>query len=327
MSTRSLMIGAFLVEPDMGGVMRAVDLFAGWGGLTLGSQQAGVPVVWAANHWPLAVQTHQLNHPTAQHVCQDLRQADWTQLPEYEVLLAAPACQGHSTASQPRRRAYHDALRATAMAVIDCADITMPRACVIENVSAFTQWRLYDWWREGLERLGYQLDVRYVTASHFGVAQRRRRLFIIATRPGVRVHDLVPSLEEPPFEPLLETAVPDHLWTPVAKAPAGVRRRIERSAERHGRRFLTQHTTDHYGVPLHEPIRTITTAPSHWNLVDGDHYRALTGRELARGMGFPDTFTWPETATAAEVTKGLGNSVCPPVGRVVVEAVAHALAA
>lgn len=307
--------------------MRAVDLFAGWGGLTLGAEQANVPVLWSANHWPLAVATHQLNHPQTQHVCQDLKQADWTTLPAYDLLLAAPACQGHSPASQPRRRLYHDALRATAMAVIDCADVTQPAALVVENVPAFTKWRLFDWWCDGLRKLGYQLDVRFLTASHFGVAQRRTRMFILATRPGVHVPALTPSATEPPFAPLLETTVPDRLWTPVAAAPPAVRARIARSALRHGPTFLSQHTSDHHGVPLHEPIRTITTAPSHWNLVDGDRYRALTGRELARGMGFPDSYHWPATASAADVTKGLGNSVCPPVARAVVEAVAEAVAA
>lgn len=309
--------------------MRAVDLFAGWGGLTLGAQQAGVDVVWSANHWPLAVATHQLNHPETQHVCQDLRQADWTTLPQFDILAGAPACQGHSTASQPKRRAYHDALRATAMAIVDCADVTEPRAIVVENVPAFTQWRLFGWWCEGLTRLGYDLDIRTVTASHFGVPQRRTRLFILATRRGVRVGPLHPTTAgaEPAFGPLLQADLPDSAWTRVQDATPNVRSRIERSAARHGPRFLTQHTTDHHGVPLTEPIRTITTAANHWNLVDGDRYRALTGRELARGMGFPDTFVWPATATVAEVTRGIGNAVCPPVARVVVGAVAEAIAA
>lgn len=305
--------------------MQAVDLFAGWGGLTLGAEQAGVHVAWSANHWPLAVRTHAMNHPNTEHVCQDLRQADWTKLPPHELLLSAPSCQGHSPASQPKRRAYHDALRATAMAVIDCADVTEPKAIIVENVPAFTSWRLYPWWCDGLRKLGYQLDERIVVASQHGVAQRRRRLFVIATRPGVRVPPFVTSDVEPAFEPLLDPTVPDSAWTPVARATPNVRARIERSARRHGPRFLTQHTSDHHGVPLHEPIRTITTATHHWNLVDGDRYRALTGRELARGMGFPDTFTWPADASVADVTKGLGNAVCPPVARVVVGATADAI--
>lgn len=305
-----------------------MDLFAGWGGFTLGAQHAGVPVVWAANHWDLAVQTHSLNHPRTQHALQDLRQADWTTLPRYDLLLASPACQGHSTASQPRRRAYHDALRATAMAVVDCADVTEPKAIIVENVPAFTRWRLFDWWCDGLVRLGYQLDLRMVTASHHGVAQRRRRLFILATRPGVTVGPLSTDTrgQEPAIGPLLHTGVPEESWRPVAAATPGVQARVAEGRARHGRQFLTQHTTGHPGVPLDEPIRTITTAPNHWNLVDGDRYRPLTGRELARAMGFPDTFVWPEHASTADVTKGIGNAVCPPVARDVVAAVVDAVA-
>lgn len=308
--------------------MRSIDLFAGWGGLTAGATAAGVDVVWAANHWPLAVETHALNHPDTIHECQDLRQADWTRLPQYDLLLAAPACQGHSTASQPRRRHYHDALRATAMAVVDCADVTEPAAIIVENVPAFTRWRLYPWWCDGLEQLGYQLDIRTLTASRFGVPQRRKRLFIIATRTGATpVPELTGNQTEPAFGPCLEDNVPDQLWHRVADATPRIKERIRRSRERHGPRFLTQHTSDHTGVPLHEPIRTITTAPAHWNLVEGDRYRALTMRELARGMGFDDSWQWPAHASLADTTKGIGNAVCPPLAERLVGLVADTVTA
>jgi len=78
--------------------MDAIDLFAGLGGFSEGAEQAGVRVVWAANHWPAAVQVHANNHPETEHVCQDLQQADWTQVPKHDLLLASPACQGHSRA-------------------------------------------------------------------------------------------------------------------------------------------------------------------------------------------------------------------------------------
>jgi DNA (cytosine-5)-methyltransferase 1 len=312
-------------ELARGSGINAIDLFAGFGGLTLGSEQAGVPVVWAGNHWQTAVDTHARNHPRTVHVCQDLRQTDWTTLPAFRIQLAAPACQGHSPASQPKRRVFHDAVRATAFAVIDCADVTEPEAIIVENVPAFTRWRLYPWWREGLERLGYQLDTRIVTASHLGVAQRRTRLFIIATRPGVKVRPLRYDAVEPAFGQHLHRAVDEHLWRPVSAATPAVRARIEHGRTLHGSRFLTQHVTGHPGVGLNEPIRTITTASQHWNLVDGDRYRALSARELARGMGFPDTYTWDPGLSTADVTKGLGNSVCPPVGREIVSAVAEAI--
>ena len=49
--------------PSFQGV-RAVDLFAGWGGFTAGAEMAGAEVVFAANHWKLAVDAHALNHPS-----------------------------------------------------------------------------------------------------------------------------------------------------------------------------------------------------------------------------------------------------------------------
>ena len=305
--------------------MDAIDLFAGFGGLTLGAEEAGVDVVWAGNHWQTAVDTHARNHPKTVHACQDLRQTDWGTLPPYKLLMASPSCQGHSPASQPKRRAFHEAVRATAFAVVDCADVTEPEAIIVENVPSFLRWRLYPWWREGLERLGYEVENRIVTASHMGVAQRRTRLFVIATRPGVVVRPFTLSADEPAFGQHIHREVDERLWRSVSAATPGVQERIHRGRSRYGDRFLTQHVTGHPGVSLAEPIRTITTASQHWNLVEGDRYRALTTRELARGMGFPDTYTWDDALSNAAVTQGIGNAVCPPVAREVVSAVAEAL--
>ena len=83
--------------------MRAIDLFAGAGGFSTGATMAGVQVVWAGNHWPLAVEYHAANHPDAEHACQDLHQARWDDVPGHDLLLASPCCQGHIKA---RGKAY-----------------------------------------------------------------------------------------------------------------------------------------------------------------------------------------------------------------------------
>ena len=51
-------------------MITAIDLFAGLGGWSTGARMAGVEVLWAANHWPVAVEWHSANHPGAIHVCQ-----------------------------------------------------------------------------------------------------------------------------------------------------------------------------------------------------------------------------------------------------------------
>lgn len=300
--------------------MRAVDLFAGWGGFTEGAEQAGARVVWAANHWPLAVEAHSINHPGTVHECQDLRQADWGKLPNYDLLLASPACQGHSQASQPRRRRYHDALRTTAWAVVDCADVTEPRAIVIENVVDFRRWRLYPQWRSALEAIGYTLTEQVVRASAFGVPQRRDRLFVVASQDGA-IHIEQPDVREPAFGPCIDWERGE--WRPVSEASPRARERIAAGRARHGARFITQHVTGHKGVGLDEPIRTIT-CQDQWAVVDGDVYRPLTVRETARAMGFPDGYTWPEGCRRRDMIKGLGNAVVPPVARAVVEQVMDA---
>lgn len=297
--------------------VRCVDLFAGWGGFSLGAEQAGARVLWAGNHWPLAVQAHAQNHPHTHHVCQDLRQADWGMLPEYDLLLASPACQGHSNASQPARRRYHDALRATAWAVVDCADATEPRGLLVENIPEFRRWRLYPQWRAALEALGYHLQEHVINAAEHGVPQRRNRLFVVGTRRPA-VLRLTPSAELP-FAPCVDWKADG--WRPVKEASLGVRERVAKGRKNHGRVFLTQHVTGHPGVPLDEPIRTITTQ-DQWAIVDGAFYRPLTVRENARAMGFPDSYGWP-TAKRREQITGIGNAVCPPLAKRLVRELAR----
>ena len=113
--------------------MRAIDLFAGAGGFTAGATSAGAQVLWAANHWPAAVETHRENHPGVLHSCQDLTQADFGQVPDHDLLMASPACQGHAKA-RGVERPHHDALRSTAWAVIACVEAKRPANVIVENV-------------------------------------------------------------------------------------------------------------------------------------------------------------------------------------------------
>lgn len=304
--------------------MRAIDLFCGFGGFTAGAELAGVKVVWAANHWQLAVDTHASNHRGTEHVCQDLRQADWQSLPAFDLLLAAPACQGHSAASQPKRRAYHDAMRATAWSVVDCADATEPRALIVENVPSFRRWRLYRTWLSALRKLGYTLTEQVLDATQHGVPQRRHRLFIIGTRKRRPVVVPPSSSIEPAFGDCIDWMAPG--WRLVSRASPGAQLRIAAARRRGLDRCLVQHVTGHAGVPLTEAIRTITTK-DQWILVAGDSYRPLTLREIARGMSFSEHYTWPDGLARNVVTRGLGNAVCPFVGRDVVAAVREAVAA
>lgn len=107
--------------------MNTIDLFSGAGGFSTGASLAGCNVVWAGNHWPEAVEWHARNHPGVQHVTQDLHQADWSAVPDHDLMLASPCCQGHSRArGKNAGNPQHDASRSTAWAVVSAAEYHRP---------------------------------------------------------------------------------------------------------------------------------------------------------------------------------------------------------
>lgn len=286
--------------------MKAIDLFGGFGGFTLAAFLAGVDVVWAGNHWRLAVDVHAANHPHTQHVCQDLKQANWSSLPDYDLLLASPSCTGHSEAAQPNPRPKHDEDRATAWAVVGCVEATRPRAFIVENIPRFARWVLFPHWWAALETLGYTLTKTIVLATDHDVPQRRERLFVVGLQGRTFRYAAPAALRnEPAFGPHLELDAPG--WRPLSEMAPKALERVLAARRRQGRRFLGQHVTGHPGVPLHEPVRTITTK-DQWFVVDGDDYRPFTLREYARAQSFPDTFKLPD-ASREDVVRGIGNAV------------------
>src|SRR5258708_3196214 len=110
--------------------MKAIDLYAGLGGSTEGAKQASVKVVWAANHWPAAYDTHEANHPETTHKLQDLQQANFLEVPRHDIGMASPACPGHTNA-RGKDKPHHDASRATAWAPVTCAAVHREPAWVI----------------------------------------------------------------------------------------------------------------------------------------------------------------------------------------------------
>lgn len=304
--------------------MRVADLFAGWGGFSLGAEQAGAEVVWAGNHWPLAVEAHQANHPRAIHVCQDLNQANFYALPAIDLLCAGPSCPGHSQAAQPARaaspeiRGHHDKLRSNAWAVVEAAEAKRPRFLLVENVVDFRRWVLYPLWCAALGRLGYKLQEHVLVASHFGVPQRRERLFVVGSLSEIPRLSFSRVGSEPGIGPSLR--LDEGVWQQVARATPAVKARVAKARARGlGEVFLTQHVTGHPGVPLHEPIRTITTK-DQWAVVRGDVYRPLLIEEQMAAMDFPSTYRWPAHATRRDKVKGLGNAVVPRIAERLVSA-------
>lgn len=301
-------------------MIRAIDLFAGAGGFSTGARMAGASVEWAANHWPLAVEFHAANHPETAHACQDLQQADFRNAPAHDLLLASPACQGHSPA-RGKEKPHHDALRSTAWAVVTCAEVHRPQAAVIENVPAFADWTLYPAWCAAMHALGYALAPMVLDSADHGVAQQRRRLFVVATRSK---HPI--ELQLPKRDHVSAASVIDFnagRWSPINKPgrSPNTLARIAAGRRAHGARFLAPYYgsgSGETGRSLDRPIGTLTTR-ARWALIDGDRMRMVLATEGLEFMGFPADYQLP--ANEPQAWHLLGNAVCPPVAADIINAI------
>lgn len=289
----------------------AIDLFAGLGGWSIGARMAGYQVLWAANHWPVAVEWHSRNVPGALHVCQDLHQADWSQVPGHDVLLASPCCQGHSKArGKSTGNPQHDASRSTAWAVVSAMEFHRPPLGIVENVPEFLQWTLYPAWATAMEALGYTLSPHIIDCADLGVPQNRVRLFIICTRSTKPLTLNIPRQEHVPASSFIN--FDGGRWSPINKPgrAEATLARVKAGRAAFGNRFVfSYYGNTKSGRDINRPIGTITTR-DRWAVVDGDRMRMLTADENLRAMSFPADTHRPDNH---RLTVNLAGNAVPPV--------------
>jgi DNA (cytosine-5)-methyltransferase 1 len=299
----------------------AIDLFAGLGGWSKGARNAGVQVLWAANHWPVAVEWHSANHPDTQHACQDLHQARWEQVPAHDLLLASPCCQGHSKArGKASGNPQHDASRSTAWAVVSALEFHRPDAALVENVPEFTKWALYPAWVSAVQALGYQVAPHVVDCADLGVPQHRVRLFLVLTRSKAPLMLELHRRQHVPAASFLDFTAGN--WSPIDKPgrAAATLARVANGRERFGDQFIMPYYGTGSGLTgrcTSRPIGTITTL-DRWALVRGDEMRMLSADEALAAQTFPpDTLRPKQHRLTMHMA---GNAVPPLAGQRVIEA-------
>lgn len=194
-------------------MLTLTDLFCGAGGSSTGAMQVpGVRIVMAANHWPLAIETHNQNHPDTDHAAVDLHKEDPRYFPRTDILWASPECTKWSQANGTARPAIEEGLfedplssdaatrsRLLMFDVLKFAEHHRYRAMIIENVvdiATQAKYRLawYEW-RQQLLALGYRFRVvslNSMFAQTYGAPapQSRDRIYIVCWREGERAPDL-----------------------------------------------------------------------------------------------------------------------------------------
>lgn len=335
---------------------RLIDLFSGAGGMTLGFVDprfcGAFESVWALDIDAAAVATHKANFG-GHASCGDIEQwlASGRPIPQADIVVGGPPCQGFSLLNKQRRG---DARRQLWRPFLDVVERSGAVAFVIENVAELRRSPEFHEIAAGADQLGFDIASDILLAADYGAPQARKRTVIMGWRRG--------AASMPTFPPLPTHAAPGGAsnlpnWRTVRDAigdlppPVGTeirdeaaplnlhfgRRPTEKSLQRYravppgGNRFDLQRNapeitpdcwvrktsggTDLFGRLWWErpsvTIRTEFFKPEKGRYLHPDQHRPITHREAARLMGFPDDFEF--VGTKVEIARQIGNAVPPPL--------------
>lgn len=171
--------------------VKVFDVFSGAGGFSCGFEMAGCTVIGAVEHDKWAANTFTFNHKNAKMLVGDIETfSDNTlkeQIEKPNIIIGGPPCQGFSicvkNAGDPK-----DPRNSLFVEFIRMARIFSPKVMVMENVPNIIRAKtksgtaVVDIIRQEFENMGYHVYYDVLTASDYGVPQKRQRFVLIATK-------------------------------------------------------------------------------------------------------------------------------------------------
>jgi DNA (cytosine-5)-methyltransferase 1 len=167
---------------------KAIDIFSGAGGMSVGAEMAGINVVVAVEYDKHAIATFEANHPNTLMISEDIRKV--TLSDDYKnpfILFGGPPCQGFSTSNTKTRNSENTNNSLFYEYIRQVRELT-PEWFVFENVEGITSFEkgtVVDKLKVEFGKLGYKTEWKVLTASDYGVPQKRNRFFMVGNRIGV----------------------------------------------------------------------------------------------------------------------------------------------
>lgn len=316
---------AFIKE---GWMTNAVSLFTGCGGSDVGVIAAGFDVVMANDLLPYGRDVYVANHPET-----DYRVGNITTInsfPEAELLVGCYPCQGFSQGGvrQPSRK-----INTLYLEFARALRIIRPKAFIVENVSGMVRKNfahlLEDQYRVFLEA-GYRVKADVLNAADYGVAQDRRRIFIVGMREDLGVDYEFPKPTHGEGKSVARLTIREAI-SGLPEWPEG--EFYDRDfhwyyLSRDRRRDWGEQAKTIVANPRHMPLHPMSPtlikhAHNDWRFAHEGRARRFSYREAARLQGFARDFVFPENERGSLDMryKVVGNAVPPPL----FEAVANAL--
>lgn len=323
-------------------VVKAIDLFSGCGGLTLGLKRAGFRIVGAVENDSVSVESYKANHQDVVVWQEDIRRLSASAVKralnlrkgKLDLLAGCPPCQGFSTlvtnngkyhVDDPRNDLIYHFLR--------FVRVFRPRVVMMENVPRLALTTRFRRFRTRLERIGYICQTRVFDAADFGVPQRRKRLVFFAALGQdlefAREARVKRNVRETLDQLRSRTDRYDPLHNIRSKRTKRIQRLIERVPKNGGSRTdlrsqLECHKDfdgfyDIYGRMRWEEISpTITSGcinPSKGRFLHPTKNRPITLREAALLQTFPKTYKISLSEGKYKAASLIGNAFPPEFAR------------
>lgn len=302
--------------------IKAVSLFSGCGGSDAALTDLGVRIEWANDINPIACQTYKDNIPKANIECGDI--SDFDHFPNADLLVGCYPCQGFT---QGGRRDWGESLNFLYRQYDRVLRIIRPKAFVVENVNGMIFGENQELLHNQLCRYrlaGYKVQWKVLNAQDYGVAQSRRRVFIVGIRSDLRFAYAFPEPSHGLNKPSQHVSQRDVLHG-LPEWPTG-----DFNEEpfhwyylsRNRRRDWDEPSACIVGhwrhVPLHPSspfLRRIHT--DKWVFNTKGPARRFAYKECAALQGFPRSFRW-ERGSVRDKFQMIGNAVPPPLFKAVV---------
>jgi DNA (cytosine-5)-methyltransferase 1 len=348
-------------------MFRLIDLFCGAGGMTLGFVAkefcGGFESVLAIDNDAAAMKTHSKNFGGSNIACNI---EEWLQtspiVPQADVVIGGPPCQGFSLLNKKRRG---DIRRALWEPYLDVVELSGAKMFVMENVTELYRSPELVEIKRRAKRMGFATLEAILNAADYGTPQTRRRTVIVGWKkdgvapqfppapshaaPGSgselpewrTVRDAIGDLREPRGTEIRDQEPPHNLHfgrNPTLQSvarykavpPGGNRFDLQKNARHLTPGCWIRKTsggTDLFGrLWWDRPSVTIRTEffkPEKGRYLHPVKDRPITHREAARLMGFPDRFVF--VGTKIEIAKQIGNAVPPPLAGAIARMVKAAL--
>lgn len=309
-------------EIEVGNKLKVISLFSGSGGLDLGFLETGkFEIIYANdfNYQACLSYTHNIGNHI---ICEDISKIKI--LPEADIIIGGPPCQGFSTANPSR--SFDDPRNQLFKEYARIIKEVQPKLFLMENVSGMVTMqggKVFELIKKELSNCGYKLSSKLLNARDYGVPQSRRRMIIIGVRNDIKSEFQFPkpthnennykTVEDAIIKKPIPKDYPNHI---IGKLTDLNLKRIKYIPEGGSMKDCPaelQNNSD-----LKRAMRRLDSKKESYTIVHNncDHYyhpfenRRITIREMARLQGYPDSYVF--LGSKSEQSRQVGNSV--PVG-------------